>query len=55
MYAIFRGLQVPFKDKYINGKSNYKFKSFESMLATIDTMFVNEKIIRIFSFCPFSP
>ena len=24
------------------------------MLATIDTKFLNEKIIRIFSFCPFS-
>ena len=25
------------------------------MLAIIHTMFVNEKIIRIHSFCPFSP
>ena len=25
------------------------------MQATIDTMFVNEKIIRKYSFCPFSP
>ena len=25
------------------------------MLATIDTMVVNEKIIRIYSFCQFSP
>ena len=36
----------------MNGKSNHKLKS---MLATIDTMFVNKKIIRIYLFCPFSP
>ena len=43
------GLQDPFKDKYMNGKSNYKLKSFKSMLATMHTMFVNKMIIRIYS------
>ena len=37
------GLQDPFKDVYMNGKSNFKLKS---LLATIHTKFVNEKIIK---------
>ena len=43
-----------FKDKCMNGKSNYKLNNYKSMLATIHTMFINEKIIRIHTFCPFS-
>ena len=39
------GLQDPFKDKYMNGKYDYK-----SIQATFDTMFVNGKIIRIYLF-----
>ena len=49
------GLQDSFKDKYMNGKSNYKLNQFKSMQAATDSMFVNEKIIRIYSFCSFSP
>ena len=44
------GLQDPFQDKYINGKSNYKLKSLQINASfTIETMFVNEKIIFLFS------
>ena len=48
------GFQDSFKDKYKNGKSNYKLNQFKSMQAATDSMFVNEKIIRIYSFCSFS-
>ena len=35
----------------MNGKSNYKLKSLNiNAIATIHTIFVNEKIIRIYSF-----
>ena len=43
-------LQDPFKDICMNGKSNYELKHNKSMRATIDAMFVNEKIIRIYLF-----
>ena len=36
------------------GKVILNRNQYKSMLATIDTKFLNEKIIRIFSFCPFS-
>ena len=36
----------------MNGKSNCKLKSMQA--TTIHTMFVKGKIIRIYSFCPFS-
>jgi len=49
------GLQDPFKDKYMNGKSNYELKSLSINQAGINIIFVNEKIIRKYSFCPFSP
>ena len=39
----------------IKGSLKIILKYFKSMQATIDTMFVTEKIIRIYSFCPFSP
>ena len=42
-------LQNPFKEKFMNRKNNYKFKLL-TIQATIDTIFVNEKIIRIYSF-----
>ena len=44
------GLHDLIKDKYMNGKSNYKlkFKIKKSIQATIKTMFVNGKIIRIY-------
>ena len=37
------------------GKVVLNWNHYKSMLATIHTMFVNEKFIRIYSFCPFSP
>ena len=42
----FSGLKDPFKDKNMNWKSNYKLKSMS--IATVDTIFGNEKIIRIY-------
>jgi len=36
------------------GKVIINWNHYKSMQDTIDTMFVNEKIIRIYSFCPFS-
>ena len=38
----------------MNRKNNYKFKLL-TIQATIDTIFVNEKIIIIYSSCLFSP
>ena len=39
----------------MNGKSNINWNHYKSMQATINTMFVNENILRIYSLCPFSP
>ena len=36
------------------GKVIVNWNHYKSMLATIHTMFVNEKINRIYPFCPFS-
>ena len=36
------------------GKVIINSNHFKSLLATIHTMFINEKIIRIYLFCPFS-
>ena len=49
------GLQDPFKYKYINGKLIKNLNRYKSMLATINIKYVNEKIIRIYLFCPISP
>ena len=39
----------------MNGKVNINLKHYNSMQATIDKMSVDEKIIRIYSFCLVSP
>jgi len=52
---ILQDYRIDFKDTFIKGKINYKLNHYKSIIATIHTMYVNEKIIRIFSFCPFSP
>ena len=40
--------------RYGGGVSNMLYVQY-AMQTAIDTMFVNEKIIRIYSFCLFSP
>jgi len=49
------GLQDPFKEIFMNGKSNYKLKSLKINDSCKPYNVRNEKIVRINSFCPFSP
>ena len=43
-------LQDVFKDKYMNGNSNVNRNHYKAMQDTIESMFVNENINRIYYF-----
>ena len=53
-YDIWIYCRIHYRINLWTGKLNISWNHYNSMLATINIMFVNEKIMRIYSFCPFS-